>query len=85
MDAKNSQEQLGKLTPAQVVKCAEGSNTVCWVQAETLGDGGGVTSYECCGGAGQTAHFTVKTSFLSPKTISPGDVPDGLIWSRRFV
>lgn len=84
MNAKDEKEQLGKLTPAQVVECAEGSNRVCWVQAEAVGDGG-ATSYECCGGAGQKAHFTAKTSFLSAKTVSPEDVPDGLIWSRRFI
>jgi hypothetical protein len=62
----DSQEQLGKLTPAQ-------------------GDDGTVTTYECCGSAGRKARFSAKSSFLSSKSVSPDDVPDGLSWSRRFV
>jgi hypothetical protein len=62
----DSQEQLGKLTPAQ-------------------GDDGTVTTYECCGSAGRKARFSAKSRFLSSKSVSPDDVPDGLSWSRRFV
>lgn len=85
MDTNDSAQQLGKLTPAQVVECAKSSNRVCWVQAEAVGADGTAATYECCGGAGKEARFTVKTSFLSAKSVSPDDVPDGLSWSRRFV
>jgi len=67
------------------VQCAEGSNTVCWVRAETVADDGATTVYECCGGAGRKADFTAKSGFLSAKPVDPQDVPDGLTWSRRFV
>ena len=85
MDAKDGVEKLGRLSPAQVVQCAEGSSQVCWVQAETLDERGAPVTYECCGGAGKKARLTMKTSFLSPKSVSPDEVPDGLSWSRRFV
>ena len=60
-------EDLGRMSPVQVVQCAEGSNTVCWIRAETTADDGTTTSYECCGGGGQKATFTVRTGFLSPQ------------------
>jgi hypothetical protein len=78
-------EDLGQLSPVQVVRCAEGSNTVCWIRAETTADDGSTTSYECCGGAGKKASFTMRTGFLSPKSVDPDDVPDGLTWSRRGI
>jgi hypothetical protein len=41
-------EDLGPLSPVQVVRCAEDSNTYCWIRAETTADDGTTTSYECC-------------------------------------
>ena len=78
-------EDLGQLSPVQVVQCAEGSNTFCWMRADAIAEDGSTTSYECCGGAGKKAEFTARTGFLSPKAIDPKDVPDGLTWSRRCV
>ena len=78
-------EDLGRMSPAQVVQCAEGSNAVCWIRAETTADDGTTTSYECCGGGGRKADFTVRTGILSAKSVDPHDVPDGLSWSRRCV
>jgi hypothetical protein len=78
-------EELGKMSPAQVVQCAEGSSTECWVRAEVQQEDGSTAAYECCGGGGKKARFTLRTSFLSPRSISPDDVPDGLFWSRRSV
>jgi hypothetical protein len=85
MSDAGKSEDLGRMSPAQVVRCAEGSNTVCWIRAEVTADDGMTTSYECCGGGGQKASFTARTGFLSPKTVSPADVPDDLSWSRRCV
>ncbi len=78
-------EDLGRMSPAQVVQCAEGSNTVCWIRAEAAADDGSTTTYECCGGAGTKASFTERTGFLSAKSVNPDDVPDGLVWSKRSV
>ena len=85
MDDAKKPESLGTLSPAQVVQCAEGSNTVCWIRAEAVRDDGGTTVYECCGCAGRKADFRAKSGFLSAKSVDPNDVPDGLTWSRRFV
>jgi len=85
MDDSKQPEPLGTLSPAQVVQCAEGSNTACRIRAETVRDDGATTVYECCGGAGRKANFTAKSGFLSAKSVDPQDVPDGLTWSRRFV
>jgi hypothetical protein len=78
-------EELGKMSPAQVVQCAEGSNAECWVRAEVKQEDGSTTAYECCGGGGKKARFTLRTGFLAPRSVSPGDVPDGLFWSRRTI
>ncbi len=78
-------EDLGRMSPAQVVQCAGGSNAVCWIGAVTTAGDGTTTAYECCGGGGEKASFTARTGFLSPKSISPDDVPDELTWSRRAV
>ena len=85
MDELKQPEPLGRLSAAQVVQCAEGSTTVCWIRAETVGDDGATTAFECCGGGGRRTDFTEKTGFLSAKPVDPSDVPDGLTWSRRFV
>ena len=70
---------LGQLSPAQVVQCAEGSNTYCWIAATTTDE----TTFECCGGGGKQARFTMKKGFLEPKSVGPSEVPDGLVWTRR--
>ena len=85
MSDADKTEDLGRLNPVQVVRCAEGSNTVCWIRAEATADDGTTTAYECCGGAGMKASFTARTGFLSPKGVNPDDVPDGLTWSRRTI
>ncbi len=85
MSDKETAEDLGRMSPVQVVQCAEGSNTVCWIRAEATADDGTSTSYECCGGGGTKASFTVRTGFLSSKSVDPQDVPDGLSWSRRCI
>ncbi len=49
--------ELGCMTPAQVVRCAEDSNTYCWIGAKMIADDGTEVAYECCGGEGQKANF----------------------------
>jgi hypothetical protein len=74
---------LGQLSAAQVVKCADDSNTECWIAAEVCCDDGSTAAYECCGGAGKKARFLLRRGFMEPRSLAPGDVPDGLIWYRR--
>ncbi len=75
---------LGCMTPAQVVKCAEDSNQVCWISATTMTDHGEV-AYECCGGGGKKARFSLLRRGASPEAVSPADVPSSLTWIRRTV
>jgi hypothetical protein len=74
---------LGQMSPAAVVKCAEDSNTECWIAAEVCCDDGSTKAYECCGGAGKKARFLLRRGFMEPRSLAPGDVPDGLTWYRR--
>ena len=74
---------LGQMSPAQVVKCAEDSDAECWIAAEVCCEDGSTTAYECCGGAGKKARFLLRRGFMEPKSLAPGDVPDGLTWYRR--
>ena len=71
---------LGQMSAAQVVQCAEGSNTYCWIAAQASDE---AASYECCGGGGRKARFSMRRGFLEPKSIDPDEVPDGLVWTRR--
>ena len=75
--------ELGCMTPAQVVRCAEDSNTYCWIGAKTIAEDGTEIAYECCGGAGKKARFLLRRGFMEPRSLAPGDVPDGLTWYRR--
>ena len=51
--------EIGCMTPAQVVQCAEGSNTECWIAATMIAEDGGEVAYECCGGGGKKARFSL--------------------------
>jgi hypothetical protein len=75
---------LGCMTPAQVVQCAEASNTECWVAAKIVDEAGGEVTYECRGGGGKKVRFSFLRRGASPRSIGQGDVPDGLLWSRRM-
>ena len=52
--------ELGCMTPAAGRACAEGSNTYCWIAATMIGDDGTEVAYECCGGAGKKALFSLR-------------------------
>jgi hypothetical protein len=75
----------GCMNPAQVVRCAEDSNTYCWIAATMIADDGTEVAYECCGGAGKKARFSRRRGAAPAEPISPAAVPDGLVWSRRMV
>jgi len=73
---------LGCMTPAQVVQCAEGSTAECWISATYAADEGDV-SYECCGGGGKKARFSLLKRGKPPREVSPAEVPSSLTWVRR--
>lgn len=75
---------LGCMTPAQVVKCCEESTTECWIAAKIVDEHGDEVEYECCGGAGEQARFNLIRRGVAPRPVGLGDVPDGLLWSRRM-
>ena len=77
--------EIGCLTPAQVVQCAEGSNQFCWVAATMVAEDGSEVTYECCGGAGKKAAFTLQKKGAAAREIGIGEVPDSLTWVRRTV
>jgi len=74
---------LGCMTPAQVVQCAEGSNQECWIAATMIAEDGTEVAYECCGGGGKKARFSLlKRS--TKHTVTPAEVPSSLTWVRRM-
>lgn len=85
MGEKDNAEDLGTMKPAEVVRCAEGSNAVCWIRAKAVAEDGATTAYECCGGAGQKARFSIRRGLMTPRDVNPDEIPDGLRWSRRVI
>jgi hypothetical protein len=75
--------ELGCMTPAQVVQCAEGSNRECWIAARVVDDGGDELAYECCGGGGKKARFSLLKRGAAPREVSADEVPSSLTWVRR--
>jgi hypothetical protein len=71
------------MTPAQVVQCAEGSNTECWYAATMIAEDGSEVAFECCGGGGKRARFSLLRKGLAPKRISAAEVPSSLTWVLR--
>ena len=77
--------ELGCMTPAHVVQCAEDSNTYCWIAATMIAKDGSEVSYECCGGAGKKAEFRLQQRGGAARSISAAEVPSSLTWVRRSV
>jgi len=77
--------ELGCMTPAQVVQCAEGSNRECWIAATMTDDDGAEVAYECCGGGGKKARFSLLKKGSAPRTVASADVPSSLTWVRRMI
>jgi hypothetical protein len=74
---------LGCMTPAQVVQCADGSNRECWIAATMVAEDGTEVAYECCGG-GKRARFSLLTRGAPARTVGPAEVPSSLTWIRRM-
>jgi len=77
--------ELGCMTPAQVVQCAEGSNTECWIAATMVAEDGSEVAYECCGGGGKKARFSLLKKGAPALPVDDSDVPSSLTWVRRMV
>jgi len=75
--------EIGCMTPAQVVQCAEGSNQECWIAATMIAEDGSEVAYECCGGGGKKARFSLMKRGAAPRPVSPDDVPSSLTWVQR--
>ena len=77
--------EVGCMTPAQVVECAERENTECWYAATTTAEDGSNVAYECCGGGGKKARFSLLRKGSAPRTVTAAEVPSSLTWVRRSV
>ena len=76
---------LGCMTPAQVVQCAEGSNTECWIAATMEAEDGSEVAYECCGGGGKKARFSLLKKGQPAREVASAEVPSSLTWIRRMI
>jgi len=74
---------LGCMTPAQVVQCAEGSKKECWIAATVVAEDGTEVAYECCGGGGKKARFSLLKRGAPARPVSASEVPSSLTWVRR--
>ena len=77
--------EIGCMTPAQVVACADRENTECWIAATTIAQDGSEVTYECCGGAGRKARFSLLRHGETAQSVSASQVPDSLTWVHRTV
>ena len=77
--------EIGCMTPAQVVQCAEGSNTECWIAATMIAEDGSEVAYECCGGGGKKARFSLLKKGQAPREVTAAEVPSSLTWMRRMI
>ncbi len=77
--------EIGCMTPAQVVQCAEGSNTECWIAATVVADDGSEVAYECCAGGGKKARFSLLKKGQPAREVAASDVPSSLTWIRRMI
>lgn len=75
--------EVGCMTPAQVVKCCEESTTEYWVAATTIAEDGSEVAYECRGGGGNKARFSLLRKGAAPRTIDAAEVPSSLTWVQR--
>jgi len=75
--------EVGCMTPAQVVKCCEESNTERWYAASMIAEDGSEVAYECCGGGGKKARFNLLRRGQAPRAVGPAEVPSSLTWVRR--
>lgn len=85
MNDESKCTEIGCMTPAQVIKCAEDSNSECWIAATMIAEDGSEVAYECCGGGGKKARFSLLRKGDVPKSVAPAVVPSSLTWVRRSV
>jgi hypothetical protein len=73
--------EVGRITPAQVVKCREESNTERWHAATMVAEDGSEVAYECCGGGGKATRFSLLRKGFAPRAVAQAEVP--LSWVQR--
>jgi hypothetical protein len=77
--------EVGCMTPAQVVDCADRENTECWYAATVIAEDGSEVAYECCGGGGKRARFSLLRRGAAAREVSAAEVPSSLTWVRRSI
>lgn len=77
--------EVGCMTPAQVVECADRENTECWYAATMVAEDGSEVKYECRGGGGRKARFSLLRKGSAPRAVVPAEVPSSLTWVRRSI
>ena len=77
--------EVGCMTPAQVVECAARENAECWYAATMVAEDGSEVAYECCGGGGKKARFSLLRKGSTRRTVTAAEVPSSLTWVRRTV
>jgi hypothetical protein len=85
MNDESKCTEIGCMTPAQVVRCAEGSNQECWIAATMIAEDGTEVAYECGGGGGKKARFSLLQKGAPPQAIGLAEVPISLTWVRRVI
>jgi len=85
MTGEENCAEVGCMTPAQVVACADRENTECWYAATMVAEDGSEVAYECCGGAGRKARFSLRRKGSPVRTVAAAEVPSSLTWFRRSV
>ncbi len=50
-----------------------------------LAEDGTEVAYECCGGGGKKARFSLLKRGAPPEAVNPAEVPSSLTWIRRTI
>ena len=77
--------EVGCMTPAQVVECADRENAECWYATTMVAEDGSEVAYGCCGGGGKKARFNLLRKGSAPRTVTAAEVPSSLTWIRRSI
>jgi hypothetical protein len=48
-----------------------------------IAEDGSEVAYECCGGGGKKARFSLLRKGVAPRPVSPAEVPSTLTWVQR--
>jgi hypothetical protein len=48
-----------------------------------IAEDGSEVAYECCGGGGKKARFSLLRRGAAPQAVTPAEVPSSLTWVQR--